>query len=105
MGIDLHVFEAAQGRDNDAAHLQQMKGFYFPYVMYNDVPILCDVSTGILRPILPTTLPPPGLHDGTWAVTRRNLCHQEIDHQKVVVEKHEHRHESVVQGVHCLPGV
>ena len=53
-GIYLGAFEAAQGIDDDVAQLQQFKGFHFSNVMFKDVPILCDVSTRIPHPVVPS---------------------------------------------------
>lgn len=39
VGINLRAFEAAQGHDEDAAHLHRLKGFHFFYVMFKDIPI------------------------------------------------------------------
>ena len=40
--------------DADAAHLaRRMKGFSFSFVMFNEIKLICDVSTGVPRPLVP----------------------------------------------------
>ena len=39
--------------DADAAHLSRLKGFSFSFVMFNDIKLICDVSTGVTRPVVP----------------------------------------------------
>ena len=39
--------------DADTAHLARMKGFNFSFVMYNEIKLLCDTSTGVPRPVVP----------------------------------------------------
>ena len=39
--------------DADAAHLARMKGFSFSFVMFDEIKLTCDVSTGVPRPVIP----------------------------------------------------
>ena len=87
---------ALQLRSNDdTAQIQQLKGFHFSYVMFKDVPILCDVSTGIPRSIVPTDW----IHGGTRAVSHRNQRDTAINHQTVVMVADSSRCEPEVQRV------
>ena len=52
-GINLAALQAAQLTDADAAHLSRMKGFSFSFVMFNEIKLICDVSMGLPRPVIP----------------------------------------------------
>ena len=45
-GIDLAALQAAQLMDKDAAQLTRLKGFRFSFVIFKEVSLFCDVSTG-----------------------------------------------------------
>ena len=53
-GIDLAALQAAQMTDADAAQLSRLKGISFSFVMFKEIKLLCDVSTGIQRPVVPS---------------------------------------------------
>ena len=53
-GIDLAALQAAQMTDTDAAQLSRLQGFSFSIVMFKEIKLLCDVSTGIPRTIVPS---------------------------------------------------
>ena len=52
-GVDLTALQQQQMTDEDAARLAKLKGFSFSFVMFNDVKLVCDVSTGVPRPVVP----------------------------------------------------
>ena len=52
-GIDLAALQASQMTDGDAAQLSRMKGFSFSFVMFPEIKLICDVSTGVPRPVFP----------------------------------------------------
>ena len=52
-GVDLAALQQQQMTDADAAQLAKLKGFSFSFVMFNDVKLVCDVSTGVPRPVVP----------------------------------------------------
>ena len=52
-GIDLAALHAAQMTYVDAAHLARMKGFSFLFMMFNEIKLICDVSTGLPHPVVP----------------------------------------------------
>ena len=52
-GIDLAALQAAQMTAADADLLSRMKGFNFSFVMYNEIKLICDVSTGVPLPVVP----------------------------------------------------
>ena len=52
-GIDLAALQLQQMIDADAAHLARMDGFSFSFVMFNEIKFICDVSTGVPRPVVP----------------------------------------------------
>ena len=56
--IDLLALQVAQEHDTDAARSLAMKGFHLQYVMFRKVPIMCDISTGVPRPVVPADLRP-----------------------------------------------
>ena len=46
VGINLAAMQAAPVTDEDATPLSKLKGFSLFYVMFNEISLLCDISTG-----------------------------------------------------------
>ena len=46
-GIDLAALQTAQMTAVDATQLSKLKGFSFSYVMFKEISLLCDISTGV----------------------------------------------------------
>ena len=53
VGIELAALQAAQMSDAEAAQLLKLKGFNFSYVMFKEISLLCDILTGVSRPVVP----------------------------------------------------
>ena len=51
--IDLADLQATQ-MTLDATQLSKLKGFSLSYVMFKEISLLCDISTGVPRPVVPT---------------------------------------------------
>ena len=50
---EIAAFEAAQLKEDDSSKLRQFRGFKLQRVLFKDTFLLCDMSTGTPRPVVP----------------------------------------------------
>ena len=99
----LAALKAAQRTNVDATQLSKLKGFSFSYVMFKEISLLCDISTGVPRPVIPAEFRRRvflSIHNLSHSGTRA----QETTHPAMGVEGDAGGHLQV-QGVRSLPGV